>query len=184
MAKQKNNYVDKGELYTVMCEWKNQLKNDPNARIPEKLGEAILLIAHNQIRCHNTFAYTQSWKDEMIGDAIEYCCRYLHNFDTEKYTNVYGYISQICRNGFAQRIKIEKTNTAVKYKYFINEALDYENEDQDHRVDYDFYRQMLGRVDEYDSNRKYRREEKKEKLREKRELENPSQRDFNVEDFF
>lgn len=182
MAKKKN-YVDNAALYETMCQWKNDLKTNPTARIPESIGEAILLIATNKIRRHNTVGYTQLWKDEMIGDAVEYCCRYIHNFDTNQYTNVYGYIGMICENAYSQRLKVEKKNSVVKYKVFLQEALDYEDEESEHRVDYDFYRQMIDRVDDYDENARRRREYKKEKKAKKQELDSDS-KEYLLEDFF
>jgi hypothetical protein len=54
--------------------------------------------------------YTQSWKDEMVGDAIVKMYSALEDkkFDIESTYNPFSYFNQIAWNAFSNRIKKEK----------------------------------------------------------------------------
>jgi DNA-directed RNA polymerase specialized sigma24 family protein len=56
----------------------------------------------------------------MIGDAIENCLRYLHNFNPEKTNNPFAYFTQIVYNAFLRRIEKEKKQLYIKHKSFEN----------------------------------------------------------------
>lgn len=152
MAKAKPaNYVNNKELYAAMCEWKEALKTDESAPMPDVLAVGIMKVSNNLSRRYNFSGYTANWRDEMVGDGIETCLKYIKNFNTEKYNNIHAYITQICYNAFIQRIKKERKANAVRYKYFLQDALDYEDEEGEHRVDYEFITQMMDRVADYET---------------------------------
>lgn len=90
--------------------------------LTDAIGRAILSIATRRAFSRNFVGYTQHWKEEMIGDAIEACIRYAHNYNPEKYNNPFAYITQIVNNAMANRINREKTQTYIKYKAFDNLA--------------------------------------------------------------
>lgn len=90
----------------------------PNPPLSETIGKAILDIANRRTYSKNFIGYTQSWKEEMVDDAIETCVRYAHNYNPEKYNNPFAYITQLVTNSIIQRIKIEKAHTYIKYKSF------------------------------------------------------------------
>ncbi len=56
----------------------------------------------------------------MIGDAIENCLRYIHNFNPEKSNNPFAYFTQIMYYAFLRRIEKEKKQTYIKYKTMEN----------------------------------------------------------------
>jgi len=56
------------------------------------------------------------FRDDMVGDAIENCVRYAHNFDSDKYSNPFAYFTQICYYAFIRRIGKEKKQLYVKMK--------------------------------------------------------------------
>lgn len=145
-----HNYVDNNILYDELKNWRECLEYNPNAVMPRYVAESIVKIANHLSRRYNFSGYTSTWRDEMIGDAIEHCLRYLKNFDHEKFNNPHSYITQICFRAFVQRLKKEKRQTATKYKFFVTYAQDYENEEGEHRIDQDFYQQMVDRLDEYE----------------------------------
>lgn len=89
-----------------------------NPPLSEKIGKAILMIAHRRTYSRNFIGYTQLWKEAMIDDAIEACVKYAHNYNPEKYNNPFAYITQIINNALINRIKIEKTQLYIKYKAF------------------------------------------------------------------
>lgn len=145
-----NHYVDNKRLYEDFKVWKENLEYNPAAVMPDYVAESIMKIANNLSRRYNFSGYTATWRDEMIGDGIEHCLRYAKNFDHIKYNNPHTYITRICFNAFVQRIKKERKQTAVKYKFYVNNAADYEQEEGEHRVDPDFYYQMLTRLNDYE----------------------------------
>jgi DNA-directed RNA polymerase specialized sigma24 family protein len=56
----------------------------------------------------------------MVGDAIENCFRYLHNFDPEKSSNPFAYFTQIMYYAFLRRIDKEKKQSYIRYKSMEN----------------------------------------------------------------
>jgi len=56
----------------------------------------------------------------MIGDAIENCLRYLHNFNPDKSNNPFAYFTQIMYYAFLRRIEKEKKQSYIKYKSMEN----------------------------------------------------------------
>lgn len=118
-----NHYVDNKKLYTEMLRYieeYNEAKaaGNPPPRVTEYIGECIWLIANNLSTNRNFVAYT--YREEMIGDAIENCLRYLHNFDPEKSNNPFAYFTQIMYFAFIRRIDKEKKQSYIKYKSMEN----------------------------------------------------------------
>ena len=52
----------------------------------------------------------------MICDAIENCIQYLGNFNIEKSSNAFAYVTQICYYAFLRRIQKEKKQVFIKQK--------------------------------------------------------------------
>ena len=120
----KNHYVNNKELqkefliyYDMKKVWLEQGK-EGHPPLTDKIGKAILDISHRRTFSHNFIAYTNNWKEEMISDAIEICCRYVHNYNPEKYNNPFAYITKLVNNAIINRIKLEKKQTYIKYKMF------------------------------------------------------------------
>ncbi len=156
----KNHYVDNKLLYASLCEWKEEMKkagDDAHVPVPDFVAISIMKISENLTRRYNFSNYTATWKEEMVGDAIEHCLRYIKNFDTERFKNPHAYITRICFNAFVQRIKKERQDTAIKYKVFLSDSSNYTVEGED--VDFDFMQQMLERVNSFDESRKSNKNE-------------------------
>jgi hypothetical protein len=118
-----NHYVDNKRLYTEMIKYireyneaKEQGLEPPRAS--NYIGECIWLIANRLSTNRNFIGYT--YREEMIGDAIENCLRYIHNFNPEKSTNPFAYFTQIMYYAFLRRIDKEKKQTYIKYKSMEN----------------------------------------------------------------
>lgn len=125
VVKLSNQYVNNKELqaefvvyHAKKMEWLAQGKGVPP--LTNKIGQAIMDIATRRTYSRNFIGYTQSWKEEMIGDAIETCVKYCHNYDPTRFNNPFAYITQLVTNAIIQRIKREKTQTYIKYKAFDN----------------------------------------------------------------
>lgn len=82
--------------------------------IPEYVAECILAIANRLALKPNFSGYT--YKDDMIGDAIENCIQYVDNFDPTKSKNPFAYFTQIIYYAFLRRIDKEKKQTYIKFK--------------------------------------------------------------------
>jgi len=125
-----NNYVSNKDFYFLMQERKKiikdcEQKNLPIPKINDKIGKIILDIATNLAYRYNFINYT--YRDEMIGDAIETCIRYIDNFDTNKSSNPFSYFTQICYFSFVRRINKEAKQHDIKKKYIEKMGVDFES---------------------------------------------------------
>ena len=59
----------------------------------------------------------------MICDGIENCLQYINNFNPEKSTNAFAYITQIIYYAFLRRIQKEKKQSAIKQKAIMNSGI-------------------------------------------------------------
>ena len=111
-------YVNNKEFYIALCEWKDQLAEaeecgDPKPPISDYIGECFLKMATGIARRPNFNNY--EFKEDMIGDAIENCILYAHNFKKEG-KNPFAYFTQMMYYAFIRRIQKEKKQLYVKYK--------------------------------------------------------------------
>ena len=147
-------YVDSKALYIVMCDWKAKMEENPDEPMPESMGKAIMDIAYGLGGRWNFARYTDTWKENMISDAIEVCVKNVKGFDTVKYNNPHAYITMICFRAFQNRIKKEKRDTAGKYKFFVEHVYDADCSDMARMVDNDFYQDMVKKINDYESSNK------------------------------
>jgi hypothetical protein len=66
-----------------------------------------------------------SFKEDMIGDAIENCIRYIFNFDGNKSSNAFNYVTTIAAFAIIRRIKKEKLKF-TKHISYIKRIVDVE----------------------------------------------------------
>lgn len=119
--KTKTHYIDNNKFFDEMCEWKklvNEAENSGEKRPPvtEYIGECFLKIAEHLSHKPNFINY--AYREEMVGDGIENCLMYAHNFDPDKSKNPFSYFTQIIYYAFLRRIEKEKKQAYVKYKSF------------------------------------------------------------------
>jgi len=103
-----------------MKEWKKQIKLAEKSKsvkppITEYIGECFLKIAEHLSYRPNFMNYP--FREEMIGDGIENCILYAHNFNPRKSKNPFSYFTQIIYYAFLRRIEKEKKQAFVKYQY-------------------------------------------------------------------
>lgn len=139
-ADNSNHYVDNKKFYEEMTKYynkyheaKEQGKEPPRAS--NYIGECIWLIATRLSTNRNFINYT--YREEMIGDAIENCLRYLHNFNPEKTNNPFAYFTQISYYAFLRRIEKEQKQSYIRWKSIedaivSNTLVDLPGEDQEH----------------------------------------------------
>ena len=120
MAKKKtDHYVDNVEFFQRMCEWKTQVleaeaMGDTKPPITDYIGRCFMAISNGLSTKPNFIRY--EFRDDMIGDGIENCIQYAHNFDPEKSKNPFAYFTQIIYYAFLRRIEKEKKQMIVKYR--------------------------------------------------------------------
>lgn len=120
------NYIDNKRLYTEMIKYinsYNEAKNNdlPAPKVNNYIGECIWEMAYRLATKKNFAGY--SYKEEMIGDAIENCLRYLHNFDPDKTKNPFAYFTQIMYYAFLRRIEKEQKQSYIRYKAMENSMI-------------------------------------------------------------
>jgi hypothetical protein len=116
-------YINDDEYTAAMTEWRykcNEAKASGQERppLPDYIGECVDKAANSMSKRHNYCGY--SYVDEMIGDAVFHCVKYLHNFDPSK-TNkkgkvsAFSYTNMIITRSFNNRIESEKKQQYLKY---------------------------------------------------------------------
>lgn len=119
MKRQPVNYVNNKDILLHLEPWLEERKiaiaeGRETPRIPRFVGEAIMMIATNLARKPNFSGY--SFREEMIGDGVENCIKYLHNFNPEKSRNPFSYITLIVYNAYIRRIEHEQKHSYIKHK--------------------------------------------------------------------
>ena len=84
--------------------------------VTDYIGQCFLDIANNLAKKPNFANY--SFKDEMVGDAVENCIMYATNFDPKKSKNPFAFFTQITFYAFLRRIQKEKKQLYIKLKCF------------------------------------------------------------------
>ena len=114
-------------------------------KMSDYVGESIYEIATRLSFKPNFINYT--YRDEMVGDGVENCLKYIHNFDGEKSRNAFAYVTQIIFYAFLRRIKKEKKQDYIKYKMFEREGI--------HNIQGDAYARTAEMMEKYNSNKEY-----------------------------
>lgn len=114
-----NHYVDNKEFFKAMSEWKQLVieaedSGESKPPVTEYIGDCFVKIAQHLSYRPNFVNY--HFREEMIGDGIENCLMYAHNFDPEKSKNPFSYFTQIIYYAFLRRIQKEKKQNFIKYK--------------------------------------------------------------------
>ena len=117
--KRSEHYVNNKEFLYAIVQYKADVKaaeeaGDPKPRITNYLGECFVKIATHLSYKPNFVNYM--FREDMIGDGIENCVQYIHNFNPEKSTNPFAYFTQIIYYAFLRRIQKEKKQLEIKTK--------------------------------------------------------------------
>jgi hypothetical protein len=128
--RKKRNYIDDNKFWQVMNEYiqdcnEAESKGEELPRIPEFVGECFLLLAKNVCNKYNFYGY--QFREDMMGDAVINCCKYIRNFKPwfrDKKTGElrkakpFAYFTQYIHNSFIFRIKEEKKKLYTRYKTY------------------------------------------------------------------
>ena len=103
---------------------KDELPSFERPQTPEYdyIGECLLKIATHLSYKANFINYT--FREDMIGDAIENAIQYLENFDPKKSNNPFAYFTQVMMYAFLRRISKEEKHSYIKQKS-LESAIDF-----------------------------------------------------------
>jgi len=142
--------IDKKYLLELVMDYKFKRKLDPGFPMPSELAEVVLIIIDKMLGSNSWRKYSDDWKEEFRGRAIEHVLKYAHNFNPEKCKNdPYSYFAMIIGNAFIQSWR--KCKTYTETNVIINYDLMYQNNEwsdsQDMRPDTDSITPDLNRLD-------------------------------------
>ena len=125
--KRSDHYVNNKELLEAMVVYRNKcaIAKDKGLEPPlisNYLGDCFLKIATHLSYKPNFVNYM--FREDMIGDGIENCVQYIHNFNPEKSTNPFAYFTQIIYYAFLRRIQKEKKQLEIKTKIIEKTGFD------------------------------------------------------------
>ena len=117
--KKLKHYVDNERFNKEMIAWKKTIReaedcDDKKPPVTDYIGECFLKIAEHLSYRPNFMNYP--YREDMVGDGIENCLLYAHNFDPAKSNNPFSYFTQIIYYAFLRRIEKEKKQAFIKYK--------------------------------------------------------------------
>lgn len=119
-------YINNVKFCQAMVEWKKLVKEaeecgDKRPPVTDYIAESFLKIAEHLSHRPNFINYP--FREDMIGDGVENCLLYAHNFDPSKSSNPFSYFTQIIYYAFLRRIEKEKKQAFIKYKCLqLNDA--------------------------------------------------------------
>lgn len=128
--KKPEHYVNNKDFTAAVAEYVVEINKAKDAgktppRMSEYIGECVYKIATRLSTRPNFINYT--YRDEMICDAIENCIQYLGNFNIEKSSNAFAYVTQICYYAFLRRIQKEKKQVFIKQKSIMESDVSLES---------------------------------------------------------
>ena len=128
--KKAEHYVNNKEFTAAVAEYVAEIKQAKldgveKPRMSEYIGGCIYKISTRLSTRPNFINYT--YRDEMICDAIENCIQYLGNFNIEKSSNAFAYVTQICYYAFLRRIQKEKKQVFIKQKSIMESDVSIES---------------------------------------------------------
>lgn len=128
-ADRATHYVDKKLMLQEITIYRDQYliwvgngKEGKRPSMSEKLGEMILEICTRVSFAPNFINYT--FREDMIGPAVENCILYAHNFDYTKYNNPFGYLTTFAYFSNVRCINQFKDDRKLKAKYVQRLCLD------------------------------------------------------------
>lgn len=113
-------YVNNREFQQLIIDYKAAKEKNPKTRIPDSIGNIIMLIAQRLSTRFNFYGYT--FRDEMVSDGILRAVEVFDNFDPEKSPYPFSYFSKVIFRSFIQRIKKEKAEMSKRnYLLMVDE---------------------------------------------------------------
>lgn len=115
MAKKKNHYIDNKEFLEKFVKWRSSPEFQESGR--PRPPDDILIDAWKIINKYTYQSKFYNVPEDVLQEApplaMEFCIKYLHNFDPEKSKYPFAYVTQLAHNAILQlfkKDKVEKTN--------------------------------------------------------------------------
>jgi len=125
--------IDKKYLSELVVKYKSKKKIDPEHPMSRELAEVVLIIIDKMLGAASWRGYTDDWKEEFRGRAIEHVLKYAHNFDPEKSktgkNDPYNYFAMIISNAFIQSLK--KCKVYAENNVLLNDDVLYNTDSWD-----------------------------------------------------
>ena len=171
--KKTNHYVNNPDFYAAIIEYQEKVQESERIgvdkpRISNYIGECIYKIATKLANKPCFMNY--SFREEMIGDAIENCFLYFDRFDPEKSNNPFAYFTQIIYYAFLRRIQKEEKNRYAIYKnfnemYMLDEKIIAMNNESETSLNKNTYDNIYDFMEKFEEKEKVKREKiRKKKL--------------------
>jgi hypothetical protein len=135
-------YLDKDQMHAALVDYRKQCKEAEAAGkevpgISNYLGECFLNIAKGVAMKFNFRGY--SFVNEMIGDGVVVCLKYVRSFDptrisekTGKPTSALSYFTQAIHFAYINRINVEAKQTRIKRAMIYSADLEsFSTQDED-----------------------------------------------------
>jgi hypothetical protein len=161
-GKENNPYwIDKKEFYQAVCDHREQQALNPDAPMPDYIGQVIINIATGVMSRYNFNRY--SYRDEMISDAILTIIKYYNTFDINKSDNPYGYFWLAAYRAGQRKVILEKEQQAIKAKTVQNMVVDDDILTRDELVEFNSYMSDFSDFDleEYEASKSKKNKKKK-----------------------
>jgi DNA-directed RNA polymerase specialized sigma subunit len=114
------NYVSKEYLYEITKSYLEKVKENPKAKIPDDIGNAIILMVDKILSKFSYRGYT--YREEMRSEAILACVLAVPKFDPTRSENVYGFLTTTIHWKIHGIIKKEKDLNNKQYEYLVERA--------------------------------------------------------------
>ena len=98
----RNGKIDKEYLGKLLFAWKEVKAINPDASMPEELAQIMLIIIDKTLGSSSWRGYSDDWKEEFKGRAIEHLLKYGHRYKAGKAMDPYNYFATIISNAFIQ----------------------------------------------------------------------------------
>jgi hypothetical protein len=120
----RNGRIDKEYLTELALNYKFKKKIDKDYPMPRELADLLLIVVDKTLGSSSWRGYTEDWKEEFRGRALEHLLRYSHNFDLEKCKNdPYNYFARLTSTAFIQ--SLAKCKLYAERNVLLNEDVLY-----------------------------------------------------------
>ncbi len=147
-TKKKEHYVDNKQFLHELIIYRNKCAQakeaeQPKPRVSNYIGDCFLKIATHLSYRPNFINYM--YREDMIGDGIENCIQYIHNFDPDKSSNPFAYFTQIVYYAYLRRIAKEKRQQAIREKILERKGYEevFHTDDLDNHSDMNYIKSRV-----------------------------------------
>ena len=130
--KERPHYVNNAEFSHAVVDYVKVIreaksKNKTIPTVPDYIASCFLKIAEGL--SHKSNFIRNTYREEMVMDAVENCLRAIENYNLETATrtgkpNAFAYFTQISWYAFLRRIAKEKKQQDIKFKYLSQSGLE------------------------------------------------------------